>query len=116
MTDDRANPSEFEYLQAAGAVLTRIEDALEEQDLNLGLDLDIARRGKLLEITFANRSQIVVNLQPPLQEIWLAARSGGYHFKCENGVWREREGQEFFAVLSAACTLHAGREVRLAAG
>ena len=107
--------TELEYLRAAEAVLTRIEDALEESGLDQELDLDIARRGKLLEISFANRSQVVVNLQPPLQEIWLAARSGGYHFKWVDGVWRDREGGEFFALLSQAFTLHSGREVHLSA-
>ena len=107
--------SDLEYLRTAEALLTRIEDALEAQGLDQELDLDIARRGKLMEITFANRTQVVVNLQPPLREIWLAARSGGYHFKWVDGVWRDREGGEFFAVLSEAFTLHAGQNVVLTA-
>ncbi len=28
----------------------------------------------MVTLTFANRSQIIVNLQKPLQEIWMAAR------------------------------------------
>jgi CyaY protein len=43
--------------------------------------VDNQRVGGMVTLTFANRSQIVINLQKPLHEIWLAARQGGYHFK-----------------------------------
>ena len=55
----------------------------------------------MITLTFENRSQIVVNLQKPLHEVWLAARSGGYHFKYDGTQWMDTKGHgEFFAVLS----------------
>jgi CyaY protein len=107
--------TDADYYKAAEAVLNRIEDALAADGLDEQLDLDIARQGKMLEITFANRSQVVINLQPPLHELWLAARSGGYHFKLADGVWRDREGTEFFELLSTAMTEHAQFAIKLAA-
>ena len=51
--------------------------------------------------TFENRSQIVVNLQKPLQEIWLAAKRGGFHYKNTQGQWLDTKGQgELFEMLS----------------
>jgi CyaY protein len=43
-----------------------------------------------------------VNTQPPLQEIWLAARRGGFHFRQLDGRWLDRDGQEFFERCRAA--------------
>jgi CyaY protein len=60
-------------------------------------------------------SKIVLNTQPPLQELWLAARAGGYHFHHEAGRWIDREGQEFFERLSACASAQAGRSLRFEA-
>jgi CyaY protein len=55
----------------------------------------------MITITFSNRSQIIVNLQKPLLEVWLAAKSGGYHYKFKDGAWQDTKGEgEFFENLS----------------
>ena len=55
-------------------------------------------------------SKIVVNTQPPLHELWLAARAGGYHFRWVDGAWRDtRDGVEFFSRLSQEASAQAGR-------
>jgi len=57
--------------------------------------------GGMVTLTFADRSQIIVNLQKPLQEVWMAARSGGYHYRWDGSCWRDtKSGSEFFADLS----------------
>ena len=67
----------------------------------------------MVTLTFANRSQMVVNLQKPLHEIWLAAKSGGYHYRWVDGNWQDTKGQdEFFATLSRNATLQAGQALR----
>ena len=72
-----------------------------------------SRTGGLLELAFPNGSKIVVNTQPPLQELWLAAQSGGFHFRSVGGRWIDgRDGGEFFAVLSACASAQAGRPLR----
>ena len=73
------------------------------------IDIDTQRTGGLLELSFPNGSKIVVNTQPPLQELWLAARGGGFHFKLVDGRWLDtRDGQR---VLRRAVALRqrAGR-------
>ena len=78
------------------------------------IDIDSQRTGGLLELAFPDGSKIVVNTQPPLQELWLAARSGGYHFKHVDGRWLDtRDGSEFFAALSRRASEQAGRRAAL---
>ncbi len=108
--------SDSEYHAKAMAVLAAVEaraDELLQQD---GLDIDTSRTGGLLELTFPDRSKIVINTQPPLHEIWLAARSGGYHYKYVDGRWRDtRTGEDFFDVLSRCASEHAARPVAFCA-
>jgi CyaY protein len=110
MTAPAATPlSDADYHAKAHAVLARVEaqiDAWLDGDL---IDIDSHRTGGLLELSFPNRSKIVINTQPPLQEIWLAARAGGYHFRHVEGQWLERESQEFFALLSRLASEQAGK-------
>jgi CyaY protein len=63
----------------------------------------------MVTLTFANRSQIIINLQKPLQEVWMAAKSGGYHYRWDQGQWQDTKGQgEFFAALSRDASAQAG--------
>lgn len=113
MTAPAATPlSDADYLARAHAVLASVEsqvDAWLDQDL---IDIDTHRTGGLLELAFPNGSKIVINTQPPLQEIWLAARSGGFHFRFVDGQWLERERQEFFALLSRVASEQAGKPLQ----
>jgi CyaY protein len=103
--------SDAEYHAKAGAVLAAVEarvDALLQDDV---IDIDAHRTGGLLELGFPNGSKIVLNTQPPLHELWMAARAGGYHYKFVDGVWRDREGREFFEALSACASEQGGKPV-----
>lgn len=100
--------SDADYLAKAHATLAQVErcvDAWLDEDV---IDIDSHRTGGLLELAFPNGSKIVLNTQPPLQELWLAARAGGFHFKLTDGRWLEREGQEFFELLSRLATQQGG--------
>lgn len=109
MTAPAATPlSDADYHAQTHALLARVEaqiDAWLEADV---IDIDTHRSGGLLELSFPNGSKIVLNTQPPLQELWLAARQGGYHFRHVQGRWLEREGREFLALLSEAASAQAG--------
>ncbi|MEO6032987.1 MAG: iron donor protein CyaY, partial [Burkholderiaceae bacterium] len=62
-----------------------------------------------------NGSKIVLNTQPPLHELWLAARAGGFHFRLTGDAWRDaRDGRELFDVLSACASEQAGQPLRFA--
>jgi CyaY protein len=105
--------TDTEYHRLAAATLSHIEvmiDAWLQDDV---IDIDAQRTGGLLELSFPSGSKIVVNTQPPLHEIWLAARAGGYHFKHIGGQWRDtKDGVEFFERLSAEASAQAGKALR----
>lgn len=105
--------SDTEYQHRARAVLDAIESHLDAWLQDDVVDIDGQRTGGLLEMTFPNRAKIVVNMQPPLHEIWLAAKSGGYHFRHEDGRWRDtRDGADIFDRLSECASAEAGRPLR----
>jgi CyaY protein len=107
------NESEFEAL--AGAALERIERALESVADASGVDLDFElKEGGILEIEFDDGSKIIVNRHGAAREIWVAARSGGFHFRWDGAAWRDtREGTELFAALSKLVSQQGGQSVIL---
>lgn len=107
--------SDSEYHRLSNAVLASIEAAVDRLLRDDVIDIDTQRSGGLLELELPSGDKIVINTQPPLHELWLAARAGGYHFKYVDGLWREREGREFFELLSQAASEQAGKALRFSA-
>ena len=105
--------TELEYLDLAEAVLQAVESACDRINDETDADIDNQRTGGMVTLSFDNRSQIIINLQKPLQEIWMAARVGGFHYKCVAGHWQDTKGAgEFFADLSRYASEQAGRPLR----
>ena len=101
--------TELEYLDQAEALLKAVEASCDRINDTQDVDLDNQRVGGMITLSFSNKSQIIINLQKPLQEVWLAARSGGYHYRWQDGAWRDTKGQgEFFADLSHNASLQSG--------
>jgi CyaY protein len=95
----------------ATQTLERIEHALEQSGLEADFEL---REGGVLELEFANRSKIIVNRHSAAREIWVAARSGGFHFRWDGSAWRDtRDGAELFAALSKLVSAQSGSGVIL---
>jgi CyaY protein len=101
--------SEFDSL--ADAMLERIARAVEES----GADCDCEPKGSgVLELEFADGTRIVVNRHSAARQIWVAARSGGYHFRWNGSDWVDtREGGELLAALSRLVSDQSGRPVVL---
>lgn len=96
----------------AEAELMRIEAALERCGLDLDLEL---KQGGVLEVEFDNGSKVIVNRHAAAREIWVAAKSGGFHFRAEGGKWiAGRDGAELYQVLSRVVGEQAGAAVSLA--
>ena len=93
--------SDSEYRSLTKALLDGIEarvDGWLQDDL---IDIDSHRTGGLLELAFPDGSKIIVNTQPPLHEVWLAAKAGGFHYRWNGRQWVDtRDGSEFIATLS----------------
>ena len=104
-----------EFMDRAESVLARIEECCDQINALTDTDIDNQRVGGMVTLVFANHSQIVVNLQKPLHEIWLASRSGGYHYKFDGKLWQDTKGQgEFFEGLSRDASAQAGRVLAFA--
>jgi CyaY protein len=103
--------TESDFNSRAAATLDRISQALEESAA--GCDCEL-KDGGVLDIEFADGSRIIVNRHSAAQEIWVAAKSGGFHFR-HNGVnWvSTRDGSELFAVLSRCVSQQSGVAVIL---
>jgi len=105
--------TDSEYHRVASATLSSIEATVDRWLQDDVIDIDTHRTGGLLELAFADGSKIVVNQQPPLHELWLATRGGGYHYRYIAGRWIDtRDGSDFFATLSQAASRQGGRPLR----
>lgn len=101
--------TDSEYLDRAEAVLKAVELACDRLNDETEADIDNQRVGSMVTLTFRDGSQIVINLQKPLHEIWMATRSGGYHYRFDGQHWVDTKGAgEFFAHLSREASAQAG--------
>jgi CyaY protein len=104
--------TESEFLQYSDDLFDYIEQMLERY----GWPLDYETSGNVLTIESENKEQIIVNRHVATQELWIAARSGGYHFAQQGMHWRSaRDGSEFFAILNQVLTAACGEEVSIPA-
>ena len=107
--------SDGDYRAVTSRVLAGIEATIDRWLQDDVVDIDTQRTGGLLELGVPNGSKIVLNTQPPLQELWLAARSGGFHYKHVDGRWLDtRDASDFYDALSACASEQAGRPLRFA--
>jgi len=102
--------TDTEYMDHAEALLRQVEASCDRINDESDADVDNQRVGGMVTLTFRNGSQIIVNLQKPLQEVWLAARAGGFHYKFDGQRWMDTKGGgEFFDNLSRFASEQAGQ-------
>ena len=102
--------AEFESL--ADATLAAVERAIDKA----GLDADIQTKGAgVLEVEFADGTKMIINRHTAAREIWVAAKSGGFHFRHAGNAWRDtRDGMELYAALSRLVSAQSATPVILA--
>ena len=104
--------TDLEFMDHAETLLKAVELCCDRINETTDADIDNQRVGGMITLVFSNKSQIVINLQKPLHEVWLAARSGGYHYKFDGTNWKDTKGQgEFFTCLSRDASAQAGRDL-----
>jgi CyaY protein len=104
--------SDAEYQRLSHAALAAIETTVDRWLDDDVIDIDSHRTGGLLELQLPDGSRLIINTQPPLQELWLAAKGGGFHYRWVDGGWRDtRDGSEFFEVLSRHASTQAGKSL-----
>ena len=105
--------TEREFLTLAEDSLAAIERAVEA----CGVDIEVTRTGNVLALELADGSRIVINSQTPMRQIWVAAKSGGFHYERVGERWCDtRDGTELFAALSRIVSAQGGQPVVLRAG
>lgn len=109
--------SETEFLDLADSTLSTIEAAMDRLNDEDVIDVECKRSGNVLEIEFIdNGTKIIVNSQAPLQEMWVAAKSGGFHYKRADDQWiNTRDGSELYASLSTLASEQGGTTVTVKA-
>lgn len=102
--------NESEFNQQIDDLLLVIEDAIEEA----GADIDFETVAGILTLDFENGSKVIINRQVAMAQLWVAAKSGGYHLNCVDGRWLVSTTQEPLAgLLDRVCTEQAGESVSL---
>jgi CyaY protein len=112
------NVEEREFLALADAELARLEAALEKLQDASDADWDFEiKPGGIIEVDFGDGSKIIINRHAAAREIWIAAKSGGFHFKPPasiDGRWRDtRAGKDLADVLSNCVSEQAGVATKL---
>ena len=98
----------------ADAELARVEEVLEDCDAELDIE---CKPGGVLEVEFENGSKVIINRHTAAREIWVAAKSGGFHFGPQGSDWISgRDGAELYALLSRVVSEQSGMQVVLARG
>ncbi|MSQ57148.1 MAG: iron donor protein CyaY [Limnohabitans sp.] len=104
--------TDLEFLDKSELLLQSIENNCDRINDESDADIDNQRVGGMITLTFSNQSQIIVNLQKPLHEVWLAAKSGGYHYRWSEGQWMDTKGQgEFWHQLSKDAKAQTGQDL-----
>ena len=102
--------TETEFNSLVDDTLARIEEAIEAS----GADIDYETASGILTLEFEDGSKIIINRQGATQEVWVAARSGGFHYRWADGAWRNtRDGSELLEALSGFVSQQAGEVVSL---
>ncbi len=101
--------TESEFNELADAAFARIERGVDASNADIECNLS----GAVLELEFEDGSKIIVNRHAANREIWVAARSGGFHYAYVDGHWiSRRDGSELFGRLGELATSVAGEAVK----
>lgn len=106
--------SESTFHQAVDNILARIESAIDDAAAHADIDSELSNG--ILTLTFADHSKIIVNRQTPNREIWVAAKSGGFHFRFDGAAWRDtRSDEQLGALLARAVSAQSGAVIAIGA-
>jgi CyaY protein len=95
--------TEARFHDLVDATQQSLEDIFDESDL----DLDLENSAGVLTVKFENGTQLIFSRQEPLRQLWLAARSGGFHFDYdeEEKRWVCDTSDELLSEMLARITL-----------
>ncbi len=101
---------ESEFHERVDALLLQLQTQLDDVDA----DIDSELSNGILTLTFENGTKVIVNRQTPNREVWVAAKSGGFHFRFDQSAWRDtRTGDSLAALLSRVISTQASIDTRV---
>ena len=105
--------TETEFLRLVDTTLSRIEEVFEDAGQHTDIDVECTRSGSLLEIEFLhNKTKIIINSQAAISELWVAAKSGGFHYRHDGRHWHNtRDNSELMAVLKEIALSQGGLQI-----
>lgn len=110
--ENQSNTTSEDFSKRAERTLRAIEAAIDDA----AIDCDAQRQGPVLTVEFDDGAKIIVNEHAAAQEIWVAAKSGGFHYRWRDAAWYDtKSGEELFGALSRLIGAHAGQSVELVA-
>ncbi|MCF6193863.1 MAG: iron donor protein CyaY [Kangiellaceae bacterium] len=108
--------NESEFNDIVDDIFIAIEDAIENASDESGADIDYETTAGILTLSFENGTQIILNRQAPLKQIWVASKQGGFHFDFNDDSTQWLcNGKELYAALSEYCSAQAGQTIKLEA-
>lgn len=100
--------TETEFLERTDETMAAIERAIDAA----GVDIETTRSANVLTLELANGSKVILNSQAPMQQLWVAGKSGAFHYAWRDGAWRDtRDGSELFVALSKLVSAQGGEPV-----
>jgi CyaY protein len=103
--------NESEFQEIADQTIEDIQDAIDAS----GADIDYDDIGGVLTLEFENGSKIIFSKQGAMNQLWMAAKSGGYHFyfseDAEQWICDSGDNEELYSMLSRLSTEQAGEDV-----
>lgn len=107
--------NESEFQEITERTIEDIQDAIDDSDA----DIDYDEIGGILTLEFVDGSKIIFSKQAAMKQLWMATRSGGFHFDyqqdAEQWVCDSGDNEELYAMLSRLATEQAGDKVVLSA-
>ncbi|KAJ8138216.1 hypothetical protein OY671_008570, partial [Metschnikowia pulcherrima] len=106
--------SESEFLALIDQVSNSIESQADDWAASLDVDVETSRSGNVSTMVFEDNTHVVVNSQAAMQESWVAARSGGFHYRYDGQNWNDtRGGPKLPDASSQICSAAAGVPVTI---
>lgn len=106
--------NESEFLARCGTILDNLESQSDDWVSMHDLDIEAHRSGNVLTLVFDDSIHVVVNSQTPMREMWVAAPSGGFHYRFDGQLWNDTRGGPHMAeALSQIVSEATGKPIRV---
>jgi len=106
--------TETEFDDRVSKILDKIEELADEWFEQLDVDVDSKREANVLNLLFDNKIPVVINSQAPMKEIWVAAPSGGFHYRFDGQKWQDtRGGADLETALTDIFSQIIGKDIKV---